>query len=691
MVLPYKVGEYVAASFTETQTVTSGFRFLYPSLPRHALFSQSLPLFLQSAKMKIRLQKILTAFIPVLLCGLPLAAQKPITKKDTITVPADSSRFFSFNESQFDYGNRAYPYSPISNRLDRFQDYKPRQASTGNAGAPEKNLSLPASAEQAFRRNGANPFAYFGSAAGMRRFYTSEKPYTKILYIAGQKQLLDVSVLHAHPFGKNCNIAFAFDRTRSTGFYRRQNTNNTNVNLNGWYRSPGRRYAMLAEVWWVNNDVAENGGIARDSSFEFATQLDRQLVAINLSAAESRQRVRGAWLKQYWSLGPVKDTLSIKTDSTDFRTRIQPRWALVHTISIADEMYRYADGDPASGFYSTIYNDSTETIDSTYLWRVENGLWIEHFNPRRTEASRILAGRAGIRFESGEIKNDTIYSHFDNLYADLQFGFDPHHKWLNRIFGNAWYVISGYNKGDYLAKLAWFTSPLTKTMRLYLNAEASQTHPAFLFSHYSGNHFRWLNDFSSPAFSSLTGGFTTQFLGGGLLIGGGWFRYDRPVYFGSDYLPAQYAGTIDAFQARFTWDFGNKHLRSSHNVTMNLLPENVPVRLPQFVVRESFFVDYKLFKSALGIQAGIDATWFSAYYADGYNPNISQFYVQDSKEIGNYVFLDPWVSLKVRPVRIFLKAEHVNAGLFGRKYYMIPHYPANDLVIKLGISWIFND
>jgi hypothetical protein len=91
------------------------------------------------------------------------------------------------------------------------------------------------------------------------------------------------------------------------------------------------------------------------------------------------------------------------------------------------------------------------------------------------------------------------------------------------------------------------------------------------------------------------------------------------------------------------------------------------------------------------MQAGTDAEWFSGYFAQGYNPNIAQFYLQNSQEIGNYLYLDPWISIRIKPVRVFVKADHVNAGLFGRKYYLAPRYPHNDLALRLGISWVFND
>ena len=639
--------------------------------------------------MKLSLRKYLLTSTFAFFCACSLFAQKPITKKDTVTVPVDSSRFFFFTENQFDYGNKPNPFGKISNNLDRFQDYKPRHAFTGNAGAPEKLLFLPQSPDLPFRR-GPNQFAAFGYYPANRKFYTSEKPYTRVFYLAGQKKELNVSVVHAHPFGKNCNVAFGFDRIRSTGFYRRQNTNNTSVNLNGWYRSPGRRYAMLSDIYWTTNYVAENGGISRDSSFEFANQLDRQLVGINLSAAQTRQRIRGAWVKQYWSIGPVVDTLSEKTDSTEFRTKIQPAMALVHTFSISDEMYQYLDEDPAAGFYSTIYSDSLETNDSTYLYRMENGLWIEQFNFRKGSLRKFY-WKAGARFEFGEYKNDSIYRNFQNLYADGQVNFDPKKKALFRSNVNGWYVLTGNNQGDFLVRANAATASLSNMTEIRVNLESSLMRPALLYTNYTGNHFRWENDFSQAGINSANLQVSTKVPGGIVLLSATYSAYYKPLYFDSTLLPAQYNGTVSIPAAKLVWAVNIVHFHAISNFTWNSITEESPIRLPQFILRESIYFDFHVFRKAMHVQAGLDATWFSAYFADAYNPNIAQFYIQNTKEIGNYLFLDPWVSLKIKSVRVFIKADHVNAGLFGRNYFLLPHYPANDLAMKLGISWAFND
>jgi len=620
-----------------------------------------------------------------------LVAQTTLpTKKDSITLPVDSTRFFSFSENGFPYGN-AGDLKKIDNKLDAFQNFHERQASLGNAGAPEKQLQLPEPNAIDFRRS-INNFSTFGFLPQNRTFYTSEKPYTKLQYIVGQKQELNVSIIHAHPFGKNCNIAFGFNRIRSTGFYQRQNTNNTSLDLNGWYRAPGKRYAMLSDIYWTSDNVAENGGIKNDSDFDFAKQLDRHLVNVNLSSAETRQRMRGIWLKEFWYFGSVIDTISDKNDSGNVRTEIRPSWAIVHTISLSDEKYSYTDQDPPIGFYPNIFRDSLLGKDSTYLWRFENGIWLERFDVGENKTKRFLSGKIGLREENGEISNDTIRFMFQNIFVDGSLKLAMKNKWWNSVVLKGWYVLNGTNKNDYFASGETVTKELTKfKLILFLNSKISLTQPDFIYRHYSGDFLRWQNDLTQTGIANVKAGIEKKIGTDVFQVCGGLFEYSRPTYFDSTFTPVQYSKSVQALFAQASCIVGTTGFKIRSNITWNDMPKDSPIRLPEFIVRESVYGNFRLFKNALQLQAGVDATWYSAYFADGYNPNLAQFYVQDSKSIGNYIFLDPFVSFKVKPVRVFVTANHVNAGWFGRKYYQVPHYPGNDFALKFGLSWTFND
>lgn len=673
----------------------SSFRVRF-ALPQHV--------FLHPAMMQSRAR---FCFLPLLVwaCCLgvglqPLAAQpnNRIPKKDTTSIPIDSAKYFRFQEAFFVAGGQVAELYPIVVRLDAFQLTGYRNTGLGNLGSPGRMLELPASPAEAFRR-AQSSFDFFGYSDANRMYYTSKRPFTSIRYVVGQRRASETEVIHAHNFGPNLNISFGFLRQRAEGFYNRQATNNTSVRLNGWYWSKTNRYGLTADFYWTGHNAQENGGIRLLSSFENATQLDRRLVAVNLLEADNRQRVRSGRVRQYWAFGTVIDTLVIRGDSLDDRDTLQlkpiirPRVALVHTLQFRDESYRYRDANPEDGFYNTIYRDSTATLDSTGVWRLHQALALELFPSWRGQNAPI-SGTVGLKHELGRLRNDTIRHDFQNLYAEGLFRIaDPKTNFLRKLELEAWYVVAGENAGDHRAAL---TAADKTIFRKPLVAEAilewSRTQPVYLSRHFSGNHFRWINDFSQEDIfrvgASLLLG-TKKF--SWIKLGADLFNYNRPVYFDTTQLPAQWNGAVSIFRLELSHLLHTRVFHWRGSVQWHQLPSASPIRLPALIARQSFWVQFRFFKRAMQFQAGIDAEWFSGYFANAYNPNLAQFYLQNTQEIGNYLYFDPWVSIRIKPVRVFIKADHVNAGLFGRKYYLAPRYPHNDFALRLGISWVFND
>lgn len=634
--------------------------------------------------------------------SVPLLAQTPVNnripKKDTTSVPIDSTKHYRFREEMFVAGGVIPELTPLKVRLDNFQFTGYRHLGLGNLGAPSLLLQLPGAPLDAFRRSNSS-FAFFGFYDFNRFFYTSKKPYTFIRYVVGQRRASETEVLHAHNFGPNCNITFGFLRQRAEGFYNKQATNNTSVRMNGWYWAPANRYALTADFFWTGHDAQENGGIRLLSSFENAQQLDRRLVAVNLFDSETKQRERSGRVKQYFAFGTVIDTLVFRGDSLDERDTlkikhmIRPRSAITHTLQFKDESWRFSSGTSDTAYFDTVFRDSLGTLDSTGLWRLSNTVAFELF-PAWKQSIFPFSGSVGVRHELGRLRNDTIRHDFQNIFLETAVRFaDKNSLLLRMLEAGGWLVLAGENAGDFkLSVSAADRTILLKKWVLQASADVARTRPVYMMRHFSGNHYRWRNDFVQEGVlrtgvSAMYG--TKNF--SWIQLTADFYNYSRPVYFDSTSMPAQLNGSLQAVQVSLSH---LAHLKAFHwrgSLTWNKLPEAAVVRMPEFVARQSFYFDFRLFKRALQMQAGVDAEWFSGYFAQAYNPNLSQFYLQNRQEIGNYLYLDPWVSIRIKPVRVFVKADHVNAGLFGRKYYLAPSYPHNDLALRLGISWVFND
>jgi hypothetical protein len=115
------------------------------------------------------------------------------------------------------------------------------------------------------------------------------------------------------------------------------------------------------------------------------------------------------------------------------------------------------------------------------------------------------------------------------------------------------------------------------------------------------------------------------------------------------------------------------------------------IRVPIALGRGMLYYQNDLFKKRLRLQVGAQVSYSMGYYANAYNPALSDFHLQNDKQVGNYPFIDVFLNLRVKKLRMFVKFTHINAGWLGYNYYHVPHYPANDFAWHFGINWAFLD
>jgi len=106
----------------------------------------------------------------------------------------------------------------------------------------------------------------------------------------------------------------------------------------------------------------------------------------------------------------------------------------------------------------------------------------------------------------------------------------------------------------------------------------------------------------------------------------------------------------------------------------------------------SYYYEFWVTRNVLRVQLGLDGHYTTKYYAPSYNPALSAYYNQRELEVGGYPYVDAFLMGKWKRMRIFIKYQHLNKGLFGSgAYFSAAGYPQNPGMFKLGISWGFYD
>lgn len=498
-------------------------------------------------------------------------------------------------------------------------------------------------------------------------YFSTPKIYTRISAAMGQKQEQYLKLVHAQKLFKKVNIGLLFNRYSCLGFYQNQQSLTTNLLFSSNYKTASGRWGYGFYYLFNKLKYQLNGGIKNDSLFNNDNVLaEKSLFAVNLATAKQ----------------------NIKTSSLNFNTFFRFNRSdsnkvahyFVYETNYQSNYWVYSDASTDFGFYKNDFIFTTASKDSVSSKTFSNSLLY-----RLNVLGDKVIFYGGYKSEISRYTQAVIDTFMTNniLKSGLQLRFKNH-----RFTANAQYVFNGYNLANYLGDAA-YTVRFARNFQLRAAANVSNQLPEYFLMRFIGNHFMWNNHFSpvqtqdasitlnSPKYKFYLGAYIGQ--------------QQNQIYFDTAAMPQQYnKGTmISRFYAGKDLKLGWLHFNNYLNYQAT--PNTDIIRLPQFVTSHQLYYEGRLFKKNLWLQVGVQARYISSYMANAYQPATNQFYLQDKKEYGNYIFADVFINAEIKPVKFFLMASHINQGLSGANYMLTPNYPMPDRSLKAGLVWMLFD
>lgn len=507
-----------------------------------------------------------------------------------------------------------------------------------------------------------------------RMLYSSSKMFSRVTYTNGANRENVLKAEFVRGFGKSVDVGFTFDRVNSLGLYDRQRNGVTDFSVFTDFRSSDERYRADLMFTYTNINAEENGGLQNDSIFENNVTPGRTFIPVSLQSSSN--------LWKGLQLGLDHEFLLSKVDSSSTGRKMRPR--IWHRFDFTRSDMIYTAGEDALDHYSWS-GDSLGTYDSTRLMNVKNILGFELARP--DSITTILDHVAvGLYHEYQRVSYDSSgVNDFHNVGViggaagslSDRFSWDADGKLM----------FFGYNQWDVQTsgqlKLQVGGSQITADIRYHLYT------PDHLFANYSSNHFSWDNDLRQTQHLRAALRFDQKRLR--LNVSLGYHLLEGMMLFGPDRLPFQ-SNTVNQLavvRAKEHFKVRWFHLVLDGAVQWNISGDEL--RVPTFLGRGSLYYQNDLFKKRLRLQVGVEANYWTAYYANAYNPALSAFHLQNDKKVGNYPFMDVFLNIRIKKLRAFFKLMHLNAGWSEYRYYHVPHYPVNDLAWKFGVSWAFFD
>ena len=538
---------------------------------------------------------------------------------------------------------------------------------------------------------------------GNVRFVNTQVPFSELIFTFGAPRPTSeqtFSVRHSQNVNRYLNFGIDLDVIYSQGQYNYQRDDDRSFTFHTSYT--GKKYEFLG-AWNLNNFSADNNGGVEE--MESLTVTETRNIAVKLgelNRSNTSLRNKSLLFVQRFTIGGNR---AQETDSTDSGTKgIGFRGVLSHILRWENNKIFHADKNPSVGFYDTAFitnslTNNVPTYDSLYSRILTNTLRIDFMT---SENSRFQIG-AGV----GVMNELNLYSQitptFDTLFSDtLQWN-----NYSNAVIGKLYNRIGDKFRWEAYGKLYFtgirtgdfnFNGVITKLFgsdskhsELYAKGAFINTGPSWWQNRWGSNHFVWDNDFKKELRLNLGGGF--RYPAAYLDLSFDYSLITNYIFFNGNAVPDQYEGSISVIAIRLNKKFRFWKLNSDNNLLIQQSSHRDILDLPLLSARSSFYLHHMInFKSTggkLDFQIGFEAVYLTPFYSYNYMPATSLFYNQNSVKSGNYPYINAFTNLKLKRTRFFISFEHVNSGLMGNDYYIVPGYPMPVRTFKYGISWTF--
>lgn len=231
------------------------------------------------------------------------------------------------------------------------------------------------------------------------------------------------------------------------------------------------------------------------------------------------------------------------------------------------------------------------------------------------------------------------------------------------------------------------------TVNLIVRGFVKNTLPSFYMRHYHSNLHVWDNDNMEKEFHTRVEG-ELNIDRWGTNLRAGVENVKNYTYLNPKAVPEQNSGNIQILSATLKQNFRAGIFHLDNEVTWQKSSNETVLPLPQFSVYSNLYLLTKLAKKVLTVQLGADVRYFTKYHAPAYTPSIQQFHLQpenDQVEIGGYPIVNVYANLHLKRTRLFAMYSHVNQGMGTRNSFLVPHYPINPSLLRIGVSWNFYD
>ncbi len=578
------------------------------------------------------------------------------------------------------------------------------------------------------------PFSSFYKRPSELNFTNCNVPYVNLTYymagsrINGEERFKSYFSVNAN---KQTAFGFLFDYIYGHGYYQNQATAHFNAGLFASYI--GDKYQMHVTYNNYFLKMNENGGIQDDQYItkpenmaEGKKEYESTTIPVKMDDTSNRNKNFYVYLTHRYRLGFTRMNTTIEektipsninlpgnenvsTDTIPPPTIIKdtivteefvPVTSFIHTLNVERSRHQFNSTSESADMYENTYINSYGSRDTTTAFSVKNVFGIALLEGFNKYAKAGLTAYISHKFTRFELMNADTAIHKNQIYNEQEVFVGGE---LAKREGNTLHYnvngevgIMGKALGQFQVRADLdlnFRLGKKDTVNFYARGFVSNTLPSFYMRHYHSNHYIWDYDDIDKVFRTHVEG-ELNINRWGTNLRAGMENIKNYTYFNQNSITTQESENIQVISATLKQDFHLGVLHLDNEVTWQKSSNETVLPLPQLSLYHNLYLLGKLAKNVLTVQLGADVRYFTKYYAPDYTPAIQQFRLQSSDDmvkIGGYPIINVYANVHLKRTRIYVMMYHVNQGMGNSNYFLVPHYPINPRLFKVGISWNFYD
>ena len=398
-------------------------------------------------------------------------------------------------------------------------------------------------------------------------------------------------------------------------------------------------------------------------------------------------------------------------DSLFYKSEYVPVTSFIHTVKFDNYRRIYeAYQTPADYYLNEYYDAGRLTGDSIYDQT-------KHWHMKNTFAIAMLEGfnkwaKAGLKaFASYDLRHYEL--------PTMEGGFEKYNEHVLSVGGQlskqegktlhynavAEIGLTGVDAGTLAidGNVDVNIPFLGDTLQVRGDAFFHRETPSFYYRNYHARHLWWENDLDKTIHTRIMG--TLSFPKTRTKLRVAVDEIKNYTYFSQSYditeeglrtgvmvTPMQESGGINLLTAQLEQNFRLGILNWENQFTYQHSSKESVLPVPAFNAYTNLYIKFKVVK-VLNVDLGADMRYFTSYEAPDYSPYIGQYTVQGNGEnnvkIGNYPIVNVYAKVHIKHTRFFVMMSHINAGQGDKNYFFAPHYPMNERVFRIGVSWNF--